>query len=297
MLRRQLLAGVSALLLLTPLACGGFKERPRFAYSPAQFRDEVVRRVPEFESQAIEVPFEVDGEHIKLALETIRAAPLGHARIEALVRMLHVPPPEGLGLRYAATTTQTAEETIRSGKGNCVALASVLVGLGRGIGWPVFYAEALVRDEEIRREDNLAIRADHMVVVITAKTVKAVVDFTGPVEGYTPRIIDDLHAYAHLVNNRASEVILANLDAGTEPAWGSALDGFTLATRITPDLARAWNNRGVALARLGRLEDARGAYAKALSMQGDLDSPQQNLIVLETRSRGETTISKQPQNP
>jgi hypothetical protein len=264
MLLRELPGAVAVLLFVTALGCGVVQERPRFAYSPAEFRDEVVRRVPEFEGRSIEVPFEVDKKHVDLARETIREAPLGHARIEALVRMLHLPPPEGLGLRYAATTTQTAKETIRGGKGNCVALASVLVGLGRGIGWPVYYAEALVRDEEIRREDDLAIRADHMVVVITAKTVKAVVDFTGPIEGYTPRIIDDMRAYAHLVNNRASEAILENLDAGTEPAWGSALDGFSLATRITPGLARAWNNQGVALARLGRLEDARGAYARAL---------------------------------
>ena len=103
-----------------------------------------------------------------------------------------------------------------------------------------------------------------------------------------------MHAYAHLVNNRASEIILDDLDAGNEPAWEHALDGFTLATRITPNLARAWNNRGVALARLGRLDDARGAYATALAMNHDLDSPQQNLIVLETRSRGETSISERP---
>ena len=174
MLPRELLAGAISLLLLASLGCGALKERPRFAYSPEEFRDEVKRRIPELERQTIEVPFQVDSEEIKLAWNAIRAVPHGHARIEALVEMLHLPPPRGLGLRYAATSTQTARETIRSGRGNCVALASVLVGLGRGLGWPVFYAEASVRDEEIRVEDNLAIRADHMVVVITAKTVKAV---------------------------------------------------------------------------------------------------------------------------
>ena len=293
MLLRELLAGALLLLLLTPLGCGVAGQRPRFAYTPDQFREEVRRRVPELEGRPIEVPFEIGRQHIDLAWDVIRAAPLGHARIEALVRMLHLPPPRGLGLRYAATTTQTAQQTIDSGRGNCVALASVLVGLGRGLGWPVYYAEALVRDEEIRREENLAIRADHMVVVITAKTIRAVVDFTGPVEGYTPRVIDDLQAYAHLVNNRASEIILADFDTGSQPDWQLALEGFTLATRITPKLARAWNNRGVALARLGRLQEARDAYDQALAMRDDLDSPQQNLVVLETRARGDTSISPQ----
>jgi tetratricopeptide (TPR) repeat protein len=297
MRKREFFTGLAVLFLLAPLACGGMDGRRRFAYSPSEFREEVLRRAPELQGQAVEVPFELDEAHIDLAWDTIRTAPHGHDRVKALVRMLHLPPPQGLGLRYAPTTTQSARQTIEVGQGNCVALASVLVGLGRGLGWPVFYAEARVRDEEIRREDDLAIRADHMVVVITAKTVRAVVDFTGPVEGYVPRIIDDLHAYAHLLNNRASEIILSDLDAGKPPAWNRALDGFSMATRITPNLARAWNNQGVALARLGRLEDARGAYDRALTMKRDLDSPLQNLIVLETRASGEIGIAQTPSAP
>lgn len=287
---RGLQRSVSLLLVLAPLACGIVGERRRYSYSVEEFRQEVRARVPDLADDPIEVPFEIAPEAISLALAAIRRAPHGHERIVALVDMLHAPPPDGLGLRYSVMTSQNAAETLKIREGNCVALASVLVGLGRGLGWPVFYGEALIHDEEIHRDENLAIRADHMVVVIVAQTVKAVVDFTGPVEGYGVRIIDDLQAYAHLLNNRASEQILDDMESNEGPDWERALAGFSLAARITPELARAWNNQGVALARLGRLESAREAYDHALRVDAQLDSPHQNLIVLETRARGETGI-------
>jgi tetratricopeptide (TPR) repeat protein len=205
--------------------------------------------------------------------------------------MLHRPPPEGLGIRYDPFSTHTAAETLVLRRGNCVSLASVLVGLGRGLGWPIYYAEARSTEVEVLRQVDISSRADHMVVVIVAETVRAVVDFTGPMEGYRVHVIDDLRAYAHLVNNRAAEQIAEALDQEIPPPWEEALEGFALATRIHPEMARAWNNQGVALARLGRLEEARSAYARALSSDDGLGSTHQNLVVLETRARGEPTIS------
>jgi len=292
----ELRSGVSLFLLVIWGGCAMLNERPRISYTHDQFRTEVRERVPELAAQEIPVLFEVDRRAIALARAVTDRAPRGHPRIVALVDMLHEPPPQGLGLRYKSTTTQNAAETLKLGEGNCVALASVFVGLGRGLGWPVYFGEALIRDEEIRREEDLAIRADHMVVVIVAQTVKAVVDFTGPVEGYGVNVIDDIHAYAHLLNNQASERILADMENGGTADWEGALEGFSLATKLMPEMARGWNNRGVALARLGRLDAARDSYARALQVDASMGSPQQNLVVLETRSRGTTSIQQQPTN-
>jgi tetratricopeptide (TPR) repeat protein len=279
--------------LLLCMGCSGSSERPKVALTAEEFRHELVKRAPELAGSPVSAPFEIDRGAIYLARKAMRRAEYGLPRIEAVVDMLHRDPPEGLGLRYAAAeTTQNASETLKLRRGNCMALASVLVGLGRALGWPVYYAEASVRDEEIHREGDLVVRADHMVVVIATQTVRAVVDFTGPVEHYRVNIIDDLHAYAHHVNNRTAEQMLAQATTTSPSVWEQALEGFTLAASIHPEMSRAWNNRGVALARLGRLDEARASYDHAFALDPSLDSPQrQNLIALETRARGEASVS------
>src|SRR5262245_7327410 len=266
-------------------------QRPRLAYTPDEFRAEVARRVPQLPPRDIAAPFEVSDEAVALAWEAVRQAERGEPRVRALVDTLSTEPPRGFGLRYDQDTTRSAAETLALGRGNCMSFASVLVGLGRGLGWPAYYGEARVRERELRTEIGLAVRRDHMVVLITSKTVHALVDFSGPLERpYAVRVIDDLTAYAHVINNQASELVLR---AGSPPAsgvWERALEHFSLAARIEPDLVRAWNNQGVALTRLGRLDEARGAYARAAELDPQDEAPRHNLMVLETRAMGDVTI-------
>ena len=281
---------LGAALLCT--GCAAVPEKQKLALLPEEFRSELLHRVPTLAEAEISVPFEVDRETVYLARKAMRRGEHGLPRIESVVEMLKDDPPDGLGLRYAAdASTQDAMETLDLRRGNCVAFASVLVGIGRELGWPIYYAEARVRDEEIHRAGDLVIRADHMVVLILTETVKAIVDFTGPVEHYDVTPIDDLQAYAHHVNNRAAEQVM-DAPSDSTAAWERALDGFTLATRIHPEMPRAWNNRGVALARLGRLAEARASYDRAAALDASHDSAQaQNLVVLETRARGEAAVS------
>lgn len=266
-------------------------QRPRLAYTPEEFRAELARRVPELRPGDIAAPFEVSDEAIALAWEAVRRAERGEPRVRALVETLSNEPPRGFGLRYDWDTTRTASETLALGRGNCMSFASVLVGLGRGLGWPTYYGEVRALEPELRIESGLAVRLDHMVVLITSKTVRVLVDFSGPLErAYTVRVIDDLTAYAHVINNHASELVLA---AGPRPSshvWERALERFSLAARIEPAFARAWNNGGVALTRLGRLDEARGAYARAAELDAKDEAPMHNLMLLETRALGEVTI-------
>lgn len=280
---------VGLFLWLTACALPG--DAPRLAYASEDLRAELRRRVPDLAGSGVRVPFEVGAERVERARLVIEAHPYGLPRIRALVEMLSAPEPEGLGLRYEWSTTRSASETLELGKGNCLSFASVLVGLGRGLGWPIYFAEARAVEPTLHVEDDLAWRSEHMVVVITASTIRAVVDFRGPVRDYRIHVIDDLRAYAHLVNNRAAEEILQARRAGATPAWDRARDRFQLAVRIDPRLGAAWNNQGVALARLGRLGEARSAYLKASDLRGRGTSAKRNLDVLETRSRGAFSVS------
>ena len=211
--------------------------------------------------------------------------------MEALVDFLSAPPPEGLGLEYDWAVTGSAARTLELGRGNCVSLSLVLVGLGRALGWPSYFAEARTRRPETQSFEGLTALSDHMVVLIVPRTIKLVVDFTGllnEVEHLRP--IDDLAAYAHFINNRSAQRLMHANRAASDAEWHAAAKGFRLAARIEPTLGRAWNNLGIALSRLGRFDEARAAYRRAVDLDAAFGAAERNLMVMETRLSGPTTI-------
>lgn len=285
----------SALWALTVilLSCAtASSPRRTLSYSPEEFRGVLVSRVPELSETLASPPFAIDPKIVKRALAAVERAPLGPPRVEALVRFLTEPEPRGLGIVYDWSVTANADRTIELRRGNCFALASVLVGLGRGIGWPIYYAEARPRVPETQQFEDVKALSDHMIVLIVAKTVKMYVDFTGLIQAgqYDVRAIDDLTAYAHLINNLAGQRVM-NPDRGSrDEDWQAAREGFELATRIQPELGRAWNNLGIVYRRLGLIEEARDAYHRALELDAGFGSAQRNLSLMETRSRGGTSL-------
>jgi tetratricopeptide (TPR) repeat protein len=241
----------------------------------------------------VQAPFEISPETLALARKRVMAAQRGPDRVRALVDFLSDPKPKGLGLKYDWATSSTAERTLKLGRGDCVALASVMIGLGRGLDWPIYFAEARGRQPVTREFAEVTVLSDHMVVIVVANTVQRVIDFLGLVEeGYEIRPIDDLTAYAHLVNNVAGHRVLSGMNESAEEAWAAALDGFLLATRIQPNLGRAWNNLGIAYSRLGRFDEARAAYQRAVELDTAFGSPERNLTIMETRAAGATTLTE-----
>ena len=240
----------------------------------------------------LRAPFEISPEILALARKRVMATPRGPDRVRALVDFLSDPKPKGLGLRYDWATSYTAERTLELVRGDCVALATVMVGLGRGLGWPIYFAEARTPNPEIRELNEVTVLSDHMVVIVVAKTVHQVIDFLGLVSAeYEIRPIDDLTAYAHLINNVAGHRVISAKKENSLEVWAAALDGFRLATRIQPDLGRAWNNLGIAYTRLGKFDDARDAYHRAVELDTVFGSPARNLTIMETRAAGAPTLT------
>jgi len=260
-------------------------------YDSQSFRTVLRERVPDLSDQMVRAPFEISPETLSLARKRVMAAPRGPDRVRALVDFLSDPKPEGLGLQYDWAVSSTAERTLELGRGDCVALATVMIGLGRGLDWPIYFAEARTQQPEMREFSEVTVLSDHMVVVVVAKTVQMVVDFLGLVEkGYEIRPIDDLTAYAHLINNVAGHRVMSANEENAEEAWAVALDGFLLATRIQPQLGRVWNNLGIAYSRLGRFDEARAAYHRAVELDTAFGSPERNLTIMETRAAGAPTL-------
>jgi hypothetical protein len=262
-------------------------------YDSESFRAALRERVPDLSEGMRRAPFEISPRILAVARKRVMAEPSGPRRVRALVDFLSDPRPEGLGLQYDWATSSTAERTLELGRGDCVALATVMVGLGRGLGWPIYFAEARTQQPEIREFTEVTLLSDHMVVVVVAKTVRMVIDFLGLVgDGFEIRPIDDLTAYAHLINNVAGHRVIRGKGEGSENGWAAAVDGFRLATRIQPNLGRAWNNLGIAYTRLGRFDEARDAYHRAVELDTVFGSPQRNLTIMETRAAGAPTLTE-----
>ena len=283
--RMTLFVGVWALLF--GLACAIGPPRRHLNYEPEEFRAALHARVPELGEALTRPPFEIDAVIVERARKAIETAPLGPPRVQALIDFLMKPEPKGLGLAYDWSVSTTATRTLELRRGNCFAMASVMVGLGRGLGWPIYYAEARPPEPETQQFEEVKAISDHMVVMIVSKTVKQIVDFTGLLKhDYDIKPISDLTAYAHLINNMAGQRVMNEGRASSEADWQAAREGFELATRIEPSLGRAWNNLGIVYRRLGRVEEARDAYHRALSLEAGFGSAQRNLSLMETRSEG-----------
>ncbi len=286
------MVAILALPLISSGCATSAKRRNALAYTPEQFQSAVRARAPEIGERLTEPPFEIDSLAIERAREIVESAPLGPERVQALIDFLSAPEPHGLGLSYDWAVTSSARRTLELRRGNCFSLASVLVGLGRGIGWPIYYAEARPRRPETVEFEEVTVLSDHMVVLVVSKTVRMIIDFTGEValDAFDIRPIDDLTAYAHLLNNVAGQSVVINEGQDKNPNWENALSGFLLATRIQPELGRAWNNLGIAYSRLGRFDEAREAYGRALELDTAFGSAGRNLSLMETRQQGAPTI-------
>lgn len=283
--------GCLAILWLS-LGCVSSAAKDRtLIYDRNAFREAIRQRVPELNEKLSQAPFEVSRKTVEMARKRVMAAPPGSDRVRALVDFLSDPKPEGLGLRYDWATSASAERTLELGQGDCVALAMVIVGLGRGLDWPIYFAEARTQRPETHEFKEVTVLSDHMVVIVAAKTVRMVIDFLGLVsDRYEIRPIDDLTAYAHLLNNVAGHRLISENERDADDDWAVARDGFELATRIQPELGRAWNNLGIAYARLGRYDEARAAYHRAVELDTEFGSPERNLVVMETRATGVPTL-------
>ena len=256
---------------------------PLYDHTPEGMRRELVRRVAGIDPADVVVPFEVSEADVERARE--RVAGIGDVadRLDALVSSLS--DPEGFGLHYEWARSGTAAETLARGSGNCLALSSTLIGIARGLGLEASYVEVIVADPRWRTDGDVAVQADHIAAVLDSGDQRLYVDFSGRLaRARRVRVIDDFEALAHYYNNRGYELLHRSEGQGAPVPWVEAARNFELATRIHPAHARAWNNLGVARARMGDDAGARRAYEKALALEPGIQSAHLNLVVLFLRS-------------
>ncbi len=270
---------LSAALILASLAgegCATGEKKVALAYPPDQLRDLLSRRIPRDE---VVIPFEISPEHARQAQALVANTPDAAEKVRILLDALLGP--RVFRLRYMVGVPGTAEQAFAHGGGDCLALASAFVGLARAAGLDASYMDASFRLQETEYlTDQTTVKVGHITAYVRTTSDRYGLDFArlGRVYWYQP--IDDVEAVAHFHNN-LGYILLEGGDAGgTAAGWTGAEHQFDLATRVKPDFARAWNNLGVARARLGRRVEARTAYRRAIAIDAAFPSPRLNLGVL-----------------
>ncbi len=269
---------VAGLPGLLAAGCAG----PRvYSYTPEALRAELRLRAPDLRPHELIVPFEVDPADVEFARARVPRHASSEVTVQALVDTLT--DRAAFGLRYDWARTADARSTLASRRGNCMSLASVLVGLARGLGMHAYYAEA-VRYRELQSDDDLRIWSGHMAVVIVVHDQRAVVDFSGQLPDEVRfRRIDDVRALAHFYNNLGFQQVREARLARVDVPWLELRRQFEIATRIDPGFGQAWNSLGVAHARSGDLEAARDMYRTAIEVDPGLRAARENLDSLRAR--------------
>ena len=254
----------------------------RLAYSPGDLRAESARHAPGVAPGDVVVPYELDEEERARALAIVGLLGSTDAKVTALVEAMF--DPKQLGLRYSDRVTGTAVETLRAHEGNCLALASVFVGLARAAGLESYYIDASTRVHETTyADDGMTVTAGHITAMVVTPKGNVGLDFArmGPFVWY--RTLDDVEAVGHFYNNRAYERIDDARARDAPVDWVTAALDFRRATQVKPEFALAWSNLGMAEAALGREDDAIDGYREAIRRDPRLVAPRNNLGVLLLR--------------
>lgn len=93
------------------------------------------------------------------------------------------------------------------------------------------------------------------------------------------------------MNTKEKVLIHKGMDRVKRMQYEEALETFDKVLEMNPEISEAWNNRGVALFRLGRGEEALWSYNRALSLEPqNLDALRNRGVVLMSRGRLEEAL-------
>jgi transglutaminase-like putative cysteine protease len=256
------------------------EHRPKKVLSPEELRAEVHRRVPELAVEEVVVLFEIEPEVVDRVRPAIENAGTPEDQVRAVVYA--ITDPDGLGLVYDRGSLGSARESLERGRGNCLSLAAVLVGVSRGLGWRARFTEMSLRDDEIIYEADVGISEEHMGAKLSTGGTTFYIDYSGRMSMQSRvRTVSDLRATAQYYSNHAYELVHESHLNGEPVPWEEVRRRFEIATRIEPDFAQAWNNLGVARNRLGDMAGAEAAYERAIALGDRSESAARNLRRLQ----------------
>ncbi|HUU01138.1 MAG TPA: tetratricopeptide repeat protein [Myxococcota bacterium] len=247
---------------------------PADTRTPQQIRRYLARRLKSSELSDLQIPFEADDDICELAAEVTAHAHDDRQRLAALRRYFKR---RGFLEQYDRYGTRTARQVLQSGEGNCLSYANLFVAMARAAGLRAYYLDASEQLNEFGKSGSVLVRWGHVLVGVRIGPDWIAVEFDGRAgRARRYRVVSDLEAIADFYNNLGSELAWSG---GASGGFGSgqAIRAYSMATRIDPGFARAWNNLGVALSRAGRQREAMSAYKSAIHVSPGFPAPRANL--------------------
>lgn len=229
-------------LALAAWAAGCVTAPPKVAYTPEEMRAELVRRLGPERGRQLPIPFEVDPEIVEAAKRIAGPGLTVRDRFEGLA--VAMASPDGLGLQYDADLTGTVRQTIERGRGDCLSLTALFVGLARAASLEAFFVDAR-GVQEFAVEGDLFVDRRHIVAGYGKPPQFSIVDFDRVLAPHVQyRILTDVQALARYYNNLGYD----ELRAGNNDA---AAEHFAAAVALDDAFAPAHNNLALVLNRRG----------------------------------------------
>ncbi len=180
-----------------------------------------------------------------------------------------------LALKYDNSYTKTAAETVESGSGNCISLASVFIAMGRYAGLDVKYLHFEI-PEVWQRETDFYYQYKHISAAVRISSDEYLgIDFEliSNIDHVRKRELTDEQGFSAFYCNRGVELLM-------QDHTDAAMAYLLRAIEIDPDNSNNWSNLGVAYRRLNQLDKAEYAYKQALHKNKSALSALNNLAIL-----------------
>ncbi len=229
-------------LVLAALVAGCATAPPKVTYTPEEMRAELVRRLGPERGLRLPIPFELDADVASAAKRFTGPGLTVRDRFEGLA--VAMASPDGFGLQYDSELTGTVRETIERGRGDCLSLTSLFVGLARAAGLEAFFVDAR-GVQEFAVEGELFVDRRHIVAGYGKPPQFSIVDFDRVLAPHVQyRILTDVQALARFYNHMGYD----ELRAGNNDA---AAEHFDAAVKLDDAFAPAHNNLALVLNRRG----------------------------------------------
>lgn len=213
----------------------------------------------------------------QLLRDTIGKRMRSSVRIEVLTSLFEEGQP--LAMRYDPGKTLSVAEAFEQRVGNCLTFTQTFVALARAAGLDAHFEEVAVPYTWEQMGAALTLNR-HIAVYGRAAGDPYEVDFGQLIAGFPTfekRVVSDRRARAQYFNNLGAES-LSRLEF--EPA----IRHFNRALTLEQELSFVWSNLGVALMKLGEIDDAERSYLWALEVNRYDLSAMSNLVLFYDRT-------------
>lgn len=211
--------------------------------------------------------------------------PKSASKREKLKRLLLLTFSKGnLGITYDPSQTLTAENTFRSGSGNCLAVSYLFSSMARELGLTTYFQNVSIPPLWGMQNDILyKYRHVNVEVPMSGRGTYIIdVNLKANLPTYKTNRISEKNAVAQYYSNKGAHY-LANNDIL------KAFLHFKKAILIDPSQAEFWSNLGVLYSRTDKYDYAESAYKTALNLQNDSLTTISNMAALYGKT-GQTEL-------